>query len=130
MEDQVLLNRISFEYYLCAVIFGADETILNLKLKNGFSFVRRSLIPSKDHLDQDFDTNDIRLRGAYETDRIDQETLDVICVEKHVLKQLERIRANEYYDKQVDNDLISCIIAFTRRCQSFRQAPPHPLVFP
>lgn len=100
-------NTLKFDYNICAVVFGTDESILNISLKNGFSFVRRSLIPGKDHLSTVFDTTDIGLRRVYETARIDSQTLDVICIEKHVQVVLGKTAAQEWYDTQMNKDLVS-----------------------
>ncbi len=99
-------NTLKYEYSVCTVIFGTDTTILNVPLKDGFTFVRRSLIPKMDHLDSVFDTTDIGLRRAYETARIDSDTLDVICVEKHVQILLEKTALQEWYDAREEQDLV------------------------
>lgn len=99
-------KQIEFKYHVCAVLFGTDETILNVSLADGFSFVKKSLHP-KDHLDQVFDTNDNGLRRAYETARIDDNTLDVICIEKYASFWGTPQEAGCYFDNQVDTDLIS-----------------------
>ncbi len=75
-------KEVEASYMVCAVIFGADETLLNVQLVDGFSFERLSLVPPKDHLDDIFDTTDIGLRRDYERARIDENNLDVICAVK------------------------------------------------
>lgn len=107
LKEQLNTDNIAFEYHICTVVFGTDDTILNLLLKDGFSFIRRSLIPAKDHLDLVFNTNAMGLRNAYETARIDNETLDVICIEKHIPLLLKEESAEEFYDTQMSKDLIS-----------------------
>ncbi|MBR1567029.1 MAG: hypothetical protein IJ649_09715 [Oscillospiraceae bacterium] len=98
-------KQIQYDYKVCAVLFGTDESILNICLKDGFSFVKRSLRP-KDHLDQVFDISDIGLRRAYETARLDNSTLDVICIEKSTSILMASKDASGYYDNQVDRDLV------------------------
>ena len=100
-------NNLKFEYIVCAVVFGTDISILNVSLKDGFSFVRRSLIPGKDHLDSIFDTTTMGLQRSYQTALIDSESLDVICIEKHVQISLKNTASQQWYETQVDQDLIS-----------------------
>lgn len=101
----VMDKQNEYNYHVCAVLFGTDESILNINLKDGFSFVRRSLHP-KDHLDQVFDLSEIGLRRAYETARLDNNTLDVICIEKGAPVLIANKDASGYYDNQVDRDLV------------------------
>lgn len=100
-------NMIVFNYTVCAVVFGTDETILNLPLCDNFSFERRSLIPRVDHLDTIFDMTDMGLRRSFEAARIDTDTVDVICIEKHIRISLEKTALEEWYYGQVDQDLQS-----------------------
>ena len=100
-------EAITFNYRLCAVVFGTDETILNLPLNDGFFFVQRSLIPDIDHLDRIFDTNAMGLRRLYETARINRETVNVICIEKQIQIRLKPTDAAIYYNRQIDQDLAS-----------------------
>ena len=99
-------RQMEFNYQLCAVLFGTDESILNVSLKDGFSFVKRSLHP-KDHLDKVFDMSDIGLRRAYETARINESTLDIICIEKNFIIKRTFKEAAGFYDEQVKKDLVS-----------------------
>ena len=48
------LKKSKYYYAMTAVVFGADETLLNIELVNGFKFVKRSLMPLVDHLDTVF----------------------------------------------------------------------------
>ena len=95
-----------FKYTVCAVLFGTDNTILNVSLKDGFVFVRRSLIPAIDCLDAVFDTGTMGLRRDYETARIDKDNLDVICIEKHKKVYLEKATSRDWFERQVDDDLV------------------------
>lgn len=81
-------KKSEFSYMVCAVMFGADETLLNIQLRDGFSFVRKSLIPLKDHLDSVLETDAMGLRRDYETARISPQSLDVICAIKEVKIEL------------------------------------------
>lgn len=94
-----------FKYSVYAVIFGADETLLKIKLHDGFSFKRLSLIPHIDNLDKIFDTNSIDLRRDYESARLDQETLDVICAVKSESYTRSVTGCSEQYYKKLDEDL-------------------------
>lgn len=89
-----------------AVVFGTDASILDLELCNGFSFVRKSLMPSVDHLDKIFDTNTMGLRRDYESARID-ESLDVVCVTKCVELDIKPSEADDYFQKMADESLVS-----------------------
>ena len=89
---------------ICAVIFGADETLLNVNIGEEFIFRRMSLIPCKDCLDIILETDAMGLRIDYETARID-ETLDVICVFKTHTVSLDNTGAAKYYKKMCDNVL-------------------------
>lgn len=99
------MEQLEFNYHVCAVLLGTDESILNISLKDGFSFTRRSLHPN-DHLDQVFDMSDIGLRRTYETARLDNNTLDVICIEKTASVLKANKDASGYYDNQVNRDLV------------------------
>lgn len=70
----------TYSLEICAVMFGTDESIVKIKLDNGFYFCWKSLIPHIDHLDVIFDRNAMSLRRDYEAARIDNKTLDVICI--------------------------------------------------
>lgn len=96
-----------FTYMVFAVIFGANETLLNIKLCNGFSFVRKSLMPLKDHLDSIFETDAMGLRRDYETARISQQSLDVICAVKEVTVELNNLDASSFFDEENDKNLVS-----------------------
>lgn len=87
---------------ICAVIFGADETLLKVNIGNDFGFRKMSLIPTKDNLDKIFEINAMGLRREYETACID-EKLDVICVFKSYEINLERVEAENYYRKMCDD---------------------------
>ena len=57
--------KVRYFYTVTAVVFGADETLLNIELVNGFKFVKCSLMPF-DHLDDLFETDSMGLRRDYE----------------------------------------------------------------
>lgn len=92
----------TFHLEICAVVFGADESILNINLDNGFSFCKKSLIPDKDHLDVILERDAISLRRDYESARIDNETLDVICLYKLCDISLAPTDAKLIFDKLRD----------------------------
>ncbi len=80
------MNKIKRDYIfeIGAVIFGADETLLQVAPKDGFEFDTRSLIPAVDHLGELFNKTDMDLRISFEEARISEDTLDVIYVFKRV----------------------------------------------
>ena len=45
---QGIPKNLKYKVTICAVIFGADETLLNVDLGEGYEFRKMSLIPSKD----------------------------------------------------------------------------------
>lgn len=100
-------KEVKASYMACAVIFGADETLLNIKLVDGFSFERLSLIPRKDHINDIFDTTDFGLRRDYETARIDENSLDVICAVKKAEYHILLGNGNDDYYEYTNKDLVS-----------------------
>ena len=61
MEERGYPAHMNFHYHVCAVVFGTDETILDLPLTDGLTFVRRSLNPRVSHLDKIFGRDAIGL---------------------------------------------------------------------
>lgn len=100
-------KEVEASYMACAVIFGADETLLSVQLVDGFSFERLSLIPRKDHLNNIFDTTDFGLRRDYESARIDENSLDVICAVKKTKYRILLGNEDDYYGEYTDKDLVS-----------------------
>ena len=98
-------NNLIYTVTICAVIFGADETLLNVNLDNEYRFKRMSLMPLKDHLDVIFETDAMGLRLDYETARIDG-TLDIICAFKSYTICLTTTEVEEYYRKICDHVLV------------------------
>ncbi len=98
MDDDNLIN---YNLVICAVVFGADDSILKVQLGDAFSFQRKSLMPMKDHLDTIFETDELGLRREYGQARID-ESLDVICVFKKIQIKLAQKEAKKYYDNMCD----------------------------
>ena len=94
-------------YSVHAVIFGTDETLLSIQLNDGFFFKRVSLIPSAGHLDSFFNTTDMNLRRDYETARIDETSLDVICAVKEKVYKQAITSLDERFEKDANEDLIS-----------------------
>ena len=94
-------------YSVYAVIFGADESLLSIHLKDGFSFERVSLIPSVGHLDILFNTTDMNLRRDYETARIDETSLDVICAVKETAYKQTISSLDTQFEQDADRDLES-----------------------
>lgn len=107
INSDVFPEKSEFLYMVCAVMFGADETLLNIQLRDGFSFVRKSLIPLKDHLDSVFETDAMGLRRDYETARISPQSLDVICAIKEVTIDLNNSDAPNFFHEENDKNLIA-----------------------
>ena len=89
-----------------AVIFGADTSILDVKLHDGFSFVRKSLMPMADNLHEVFETDAWGLRLDYESARIDK-SLDIICVTKCIEVNIPRSESNAIFRKLWEDNLAS-----------------------
>lgn len=100
-------DKIRALFTVNAVVFGTDASILDLKLRDGFSFVRKSLMPRVDHLDELFETDAMGLRRDYETARID-DSLDVVCIAKCVEVEINPSEADLFFEKMADESLISC----------------------
>ncbi|HBJ1651474.1 HEPN domain-containing protein [Clostridium botulinum] len=111
----------SYTVTICAVLFGADETLLNVNLGNGFKFRRISLIPSKDNLDAIFEIDDVGLRREYETARIDA-ALEVICVFKSYTIYLDRTEVEKYYSKMCE-DVLKYLDDIIRAIRLFVEGP-------
>lgn len=101
MNDTNLSN---YSVVICAVVFGTDATILNVQLGDDFSFQRKSLIPTIDHLDAILKANEMGLRREYEGARID-DSLDVICIFKEFQIELTQEGFENYYDN-ICNDTL------------------------
>ena len=94
-------------YSVHAVIFGADESLLNIHLKNGFCFKKLSLNPAVSNLDTIFDTTDFGLRRDYETARISSDSLEVICAVKETTYSQPLSSLDERFDNDTNSDLAS-----------------------
>ncbi|MBR3431418.1 MAG: hypothetical protein IKG87_15105 [Clostridia bacterium] len=104
------LNKdfVDCSYSVYAVILGADETLLQIQLKDGFRFERLSLNPRVSHLDKVFDTTDFGLRRDYETARISSsDSLDVICAIKETTYSQPISSLDERFDNDTNSDLAS-----------------------
>ena len=100
-------RKTKYYYSFTAVVFGADETLLNIELVNGFKFVKRSLMPLVDHLDTVFETDAMGLRRDYEAAVVDKEHLGVICVEKKLSFEIDGRDANTIFNQNTVNDFAS-----------------------
>lgn len=100
----VIMDNNLYSVTICAVIFGVDETLINIDIGNGFIFKRMSLIPSKDHLNEVFETDAMGLRRDYEDARIGEE-LNVICVFKSYRINLNKIEVDNFYKELCDDVL-------------------------
>lgn len=104
MEKQGVPSRMVFRYHVCAVLFGTDETILNLPLSNGFSFVKRSLGPRTDYLNKAFGRDITGMLRDYQTAAIDEDD-NVVCIEKETTIDLKLTQSGGYFDRELDKDL-------------------------
>lgn len=100
-------DNLEFTYSVCAVVFGADESLLKIHLHDGFSFQKRSLNPNVDNLNEVFDTSSIGLRREYESARLDQESLDVICAVKYKSYRRPVVNFQDCYYDDSDLDLVT-----------------------
>ena len=95
-----------YTYSLCAVMFGSDETLLKIELNDGFSFVKKSLLPQKHGLNKVFETDAMGLRRDYDTAKVNDD-LDVICVVKEFQIDLNASDAHLFFTKTSDECLVS-----------------------
>lgn len=107
MNKSIVNKKINYSYTVTAVVFGADESILSLNLMDGFNFVKKSLIPGISHLDEIFDNTAMGLRRDYEDAIVDRNYLDVICVEKKILVEIDASKALFLFDRYMNEDLTS-----------------------
>lgn len=100
-------DDLQFDYSVCAVIFGTDETLLKIKLKDDFQFIKCSLRSCNSNLEKYFDTNDMGLLRDYQQAIVDKNSQEVICAIKHKTykRPLAKYTDQFYYDS--DLDLIS-----------------------
>ena len=89
--------KVRFFYTVTAVVFGADETLLDIELVNDFKFVKRGLMPLVDHLDTVFETDAMGLRRDYEASVVDKEHLGVICVEKKLSFEIDGLQMAKFH---------------------------------
>lgn len=107
MTSKTPNDDLQFDYSVCAVIFGADETLLKIELKDDFQFIKCSLRACDSNLDRIFDTNDMGLFRDYQQAVIDKNSQEVICAVKHkTYKRLLAKYADQFY-RDSDLDLIS-----------------------
>jgi len=102
-----MTNNCNYHYSICAIVFGADETILNIKLKDGFRFEKKSIFLLKDKLDKIFETDMISLRRDYTTallDGINSKDGIVICIVKDFDIELHNTELDEYWRNQTSSD--------------------------
>lgn len=110
MDDFKLPKQVNYKYKVCAVIFGADESILNINLRDGFRFAKKSIYSKNDELESIFQTDVSGLQRDYITAFINgtgDMSGDVICVFKeHTTTQLFT-EGGKYWGNQVDSDIRS-----------------------
>ncbi len=107
MKTSDIPEKLVFNFTMCAVVFGADKSLLKVQLNDGFSFTTKSLIPSIDNLDKLFMVNAKRLRRDYEQARVDTETLDVLCVYNTFDVEMPVNESQDYFEREVDRLLVS-----------------------
>ena len=110
MEEKVFQEKTKYRYSICAVVFGADETILNIKLRDGFRFVKKSIYSKKDGLTNIFQTDVSGLQRNYICAFIygtDDELGSVACIEKEYEIELKTTESEDYWNKETEKDLQS-----------------------
>lgn len=115
-------NKLTYKIKICAVIFGADESLLNINLGNDFIFKKMSLVPSKDNLDSIFETDSMGLRRDYESARIDNDSLDVVCAFKSFKYIVATTDAKEYFNGMCD-DILEYLDNKIRAIRLYHEGP-------
>lgn len=106
MDELFYSKNLMYNYHVCAVIFGADKSILNIKLKDGFCFNLKSIYSRDDNLTEIFQTDVSGLQRNYYSTLVD-ENYNVICIEKDINVELNPKNVEEYWNKVNDEDLKS-----------------------
>lgn len=106
MNDMVFPEKLKYKYQVCAVIFGADKSILDIKLKDDYLFVLKSIYSKDDGLTELFQTDVSGLQRNYYSTIVDDD-YNVICIEKIIEIELNPKTAREYWDKVNNDDLVS-----------------------
>ncbi|GAE91029.1 hypothetical protein [Acetivibrio straminisolvens] len=97
-------EKLIYDIEICAVIFGADKTILNLDIGNGFKFREMTMIPNIDELDKIFETDAMGLRRDYEAAKID-DNLNLICIYKSYSNEFVKKEVSDEFEKITNNTL-------------------------
>ena len=98
MNDMVFPEKLKYKYQVCAVIFGADKSILDIKLKDDYSFVLKSIYSKDDGLTELFQTDVSGLQRNYYSTIVDDD-YKVICIEKIIEIELNLKTAREPIEK-------------------------------
>lgn len=121
MNDIIFPEKLKYKYQVCAVIFGADKSILNIKLKDGYSFVLKSVYSKGDGLKELFQTDISGLQRNYYSAIVDDD-YRVICIEKIIEIELNSKTTQEYWDK-VNNDDLGLIDNQLRIIRLIKEGP-------
>ena len=100
-------DDLQFDYSVYAVIFGADETLLKIELKDDFHFIKCPLRSRDSNLGTIFDTNDMGLLREYQQAVVDNNTQEVICAVKHKSYKRTLAKYSDQFYRDSDLDLIS-----------------------
>lgn len=106
IEEITFPEKVKYKYQVCAVIFGADKSVLNIKLKDDYSFILKSIYSKDDDLTELFQTDVSGLQRNYYSAIVDND-YKVICIEKIIEIELNPKTDQEFWDKANIDDLSS-----------------------
>lgn len=112
---------LGFTIEICAVIFGADLSLLKISLGREFDFKVMSLVPLINHIDIIFNTDAMGLRNEYESAVVD-ENLNVICAYKTYTTKIVKTKAKDYFD-QIHKDALIYLDNRIRAIRLFVEGP-------
>lgn len=110
MENEVFPKTVKQNYYVCAIVFGVDESILNIELIDGFQFVKKPIVSEEENLIKVFQTDAIGFQRQYYDAIIHDGSLSfgsVICFEKHIEIESSPNDSIEFWHQQNIDDIKS-----------------------
>ena len=110
MENEVFPKTVKQNYCVCAIVFGADETICDIKLRDGFRFVKKSIYSKEDNLTAVFQTDITGLQREYINAFIDKQDFNfgtLICIYKENTVELNVKAVPNYWHEQNQKDIQS-----------------------
>ena len=104
MKD-TLPEKIKYDCSICAVVFGVDESILNIELTDGYRFVKKSIMSKENGLMDFFDKDFSSIQREFYPALIGFNS--VICIVKNEQLKFERSQidkiSNDYYKQEFDS---------------------------